>query len=335
MQEKPFFPSVVTNISSSKPGSAGNSTTEAKTSQGSVSHASSRATSRKKYEQRKTRTESEDIRVTSAQAKTLPPRNNAEARVRKPRNTSRVDGDTAGVNNKTNKDKIEILTAVVDNLKKSWNLDDDGYTPVSGKVSASQKSTKLANASVPRKQNTSDIVHWMQSLKLNEPKKYIDIFKQNKIDMECLKTLTERDLNSMGITAAGPVAKILRGIKALQHTAATSSNTLPPKTEGNSPEKQPGSVVESRPLSDVETVLGVSKVVVSSFAKPTIASAQKLSEKKATSACSVTRAKNAASAVTPVSVNRPKLNHPLQPDSRVTGKVQALSFAVLVVVRWH
>ncbi|XP_067663814.1 uncharacterized protein [Haliotis asinina] len=71
-----------------------------------------------------------------------------------------------------------------------------------------------------------DVMAWIQDLGLRECSRYIKVFAENEIDMETLKDLTAEQLNQMGITAVGPVNKILRAVSALKSSPPSANMTV-------------------------------------------------------------------------------------------------------------
>ncbi|XP_071087310.1 uncharacterized protein [Haliotis cracherodii] len=70
------------------------------------------------------------------------------------------------------------------------------------------------------------VVSWLQDLGLRECSRYIEVFAENEIDMETVKDLTADQLNQMGITAVGPVNKILRAVSALKSSPPSANMTV-------------------------------------------------------------------------------------------------------------
>ncbi|XP_046561668.1 serine/threonine-protein kinase BCK1/SLK1/SSP31-like [Haliotis rubra] len=117
--------------------------------------------------------------------------------------------------------------------------DDISDTPVLGGlmdlknrgVSVSFNAPNVANGSIDTSTGNKivchqDVVTWLQDLGLRDCNRYIKVFAENEIDMETLKDLTAEQLNQMGITAVGPVNKILRSVSALKSSSPSANMTV-------------------------------------------------------------------------------------------------------------
>ena len=145
--------------------------------------------------------------------------------------------------------RVEILSKMINKLKDSWNLDDMiSHNHIKNdqiKTSEKKKSNvtaskgmvderKLVNQDTTRKSSDQSavfaakpwdplVVDWLQSLKLRDADKYIEIFMENELDMNGVRSLTEQQLRAMGIVALGTVNKMMQGIAKLNQSKLKSS----------------------------------------------------------------------------------------------------------------
>ena len=104
--------------------------------------------------------------------------------------------------------RIEVLNTMIEKLRESWHLE-------GGRSNSSSSTEEDTN-----KNRDAFVVEWLSSLDLKNPEKYIDKFIDNEIDRGSLKLLDEHKLRCMGISAVGPLTKILRGIEELKKNGA-------------------------------------------------------------------------------------------------------------------
>ena len=77
-------------------------------------------------------------------------------------------------------------------------------TPETSETTADERSTK----------SELSVEEFLQKIELS---KYIDIFKEEEVTMDILKTFNDDDLKNIGIDKYGPRKKILNSITALEH----------------------------------------------------------------------------------------------------------------------
>ncbi|XP_064637727.1 uncharacterized protein LOC135493962 [Lineus longissimus] len=61
-----------------------------------------------------------------------------------------------------------------------------------------------------------DVAIWINGLKFKNPEKYVKLFGEQEIDMESLRLISEKHLRAIGITAVGPLNKLMQGIRDLR-----------------------------------------------------------------------------------------------------------------------
>ena len=69
-------------------------------------------------------------------------------------------------------------------------------------------------ADEPKARYELSIDEFLQKIKLS---KYIDIFKEEEVTMDILKTFNDDDLKNIGIDKYGPRKQILNAIASLEH----------------------------------------------------------------------------------------------------------------------
>ena len=80
------------------------------------------------------------------------------------------------------------------------------------------------------------ISEWLHPLDLDQ---YVQVFSDNDVDLELLPSLSEQDLEKLGVTSLGHRKKLLKAIAELANTktttgaeATTSARTPPTASEG-------------------------------------------------------------------------------------------------------
>ena len=90
--------------------------------------------------------------------------------------------------------------------------------------SLSERNVSKQDCSLQTKENAKpdhDVEVWLRNIGLKNCDKYVELFARHEIEMSCLKYLTAELLNQMGITAVGPVNKILIAILNLEEYMPT------------------------------------------------------------------------------------------------------------------
>jgi hypothetical protein len=92
-----------------------------------------------------------------------------------------------------------------------------------------------------------DVALWIKGLHLRDPEKYIKLFGEQEIDMESLRLINEKHLRAIGITAVGPVNKLMQGIRNLRGETFEryleqfdSSRSQPLKVQGQGQDQNRG-----------------------------------------------------------------------------------------------
>ena len=79
----------------------------------------------------------------------------------------------------------------------------------------SGKQTHQGHTKPKSKPCDEEVQNWIESLKLKETQKYVDLFDEHEIDMKNVHLLTRNDLREMGINALGPLNSLCSAINIL------------------------------------------------------------------------------------------------------------------------
>ncbi len=131
---------------------------------------------------------------------------------------------------------------------------------LAGKSSAESKEAQKAKVC------DNEVKLWLETLKLKEAQKYIDLFAEQEINMDSVVLLTRHQLRQMGVTAFGPLNSITSAIDILIKEKENEAKKLAlskavPKTKKNvtkvrkaSPSKEVDNVASERNNESQEDV---------------------------------------------------------------------------------
>ena len=104
---------------------------------------------------------------------------------------------------------------------------------------------------VPTSKPCDEVQNWIESLKLKEPQKYVDIFGDHEIDMKNVHLLTRNDLREMGVNALGPLNSFCSAIDIL--TKEKEVKIEKDKFQGQNKSKAKGSMKKTSKAGTLES----------------------------------------------------------------------------------
>ena len=129
----------------------------------------------------------------------------------------------------------------------------DSITNQKRKQILSRKQTNQCHIVPKPKPCDEEVQNWIESLKLKETQKYVDIFGDHEIDMKNVHLLTRNDLREMGINALGPLNSLCSAIDIL--TKEKEVKTEKDKFQEQSKPKAKGSVKKTSKAAASESSL--------------------------------------------------------------------------------